>query len=361
MKHFDGKIKFIIFLGVLALNLAFLKYFTSIENSIASSFLQRAPGSIGDSGKIKKSVSSCISSIKSFIGRDTFSQDLYESYLVSYRGNKDNFHAKKKFDSVEDYVAWIDSRFIHEDFSVAKNFIKASQIPEFSKLKTDLTRPEYLFSFFTKNLLEGIIKKSVKIEGMSEIKLIFLKKELTQKLADEAMASLSRPNSKFSSFMKKAFNNKFVNLLSYVPLFYGMPPLKLPDFLIKNEKLLLNFKTSSEAKEFFFNASRVDKSLVNAKFIYNILNDHYTKLIAIYYFYFVYLDFEKIEQNEELLTTLNEEVDQSIKDLIELNAPSCDSIQKCLEEYRLEWDIPGSGRYEEYKKTCQEIYDVSDC
>lgn len=342
------------FLLYLGLNLILL----NIVAPKTDKYQSRYPSAI-----INESVSSCIKSIKSFFKKPVIDENLYLEYLKKYQSS--NVTDKKTFDSIEDYAAWLDWRVSKEEFSVAKYYLAPGILSNYKKAKLSLSRPDKIVSFFFSNVLDSIIKDSVKIEGLDNYRYIFLKSFLTKKLTNEALLEFNKVGSKKSFWAKMShsrFSKIISNLISYAPIAFGHPPLKIPGFLLKSEKNLLGAKNTDEAIEMYMKFTKFEKGSLSFKVSYDHFKKYYFVGVAGYYYYFTYLDFELVNNQEDMLDEVSAQLDQSTRELVELASPSCQSVLDCLEEYRQEWDNEGNNLYYEYKNTCKEVYNIQeDC
>lgn len=341
---------FFIYLGLNVLLLSVFN-FSDIKSS-------RNPSSVNIS-----TVTNCFKKIGSFFKKPVLKEDVYTQYLEAYKISKPT--VKKKFDSIEDYAAWIDWRVSIDEFSVAKHYLTPGLMAKIKSYKLDFTRPDHFMNFFFNSILDGIIKDSIRIEGLDKAKHIFLKSFLTRKLADEALSNFYEPvgrRSLWSRMMATKTAKTLGNVISYAPLAFGFPPLKLPNFMLKSEKALLSSKSVKEAIDVYGNFSPYKKSSLAFKVSYDHFKKYYVLGVAAYYYYFTYLDFEQVSNNEIVLNQINDELDESTQQLSELITPTCQSVINCLEEYRLEWNDENNDRYYEYKNTCKEVYGVKeDC
>lgn len=315
------------------------------------------------SAVVSESISSCIKSIKSFFKKPVIDENLYLEYSKKYQSS--NISDKKSFESIEDYAAWLDWRVSKEEFSVAKYYLAPGILSNYKKAKLSVSRPDKIVSFFFSNVLDSIIKDSIKIEGLDNYRYIFLKSFLTKKITNEALLEFNNNGAKKSLWTKMSdskFSKFLSNLISYAPVAFGHPPLKIPSFILKSEKNLLGAKNTDEAIEMYMRFSKFEKASLSFKVSYEHFKKYYFVGVAGYYYYFTYLDFGLVNNQEEMLDEVSTQLDQSTRELVELVSPSCQSVLDCLEEYRQEWDNEDNNLYYEYKNTCKEVYNIQeDC
>lgn len=340
---------FIVYLG---LNLVCL--------NIYSPATSRFPSSINT-----QIVSSCIKIVRSFLKKPVIDESAYLEYLKKYKDSQIVDKDKAVFESLEDYSAWLDWRVSKKEFSVVKHYLNPGLMGEIKKVKLSLSRPDQISHFFFGKLLDSIIKKSIKIEGLDNYRYLFLKSFLSKKISDEALLEFHKTSGEKSLWARMShskFSRGISNLISYAPVAFGYPPLKVPSFLLKSEKELLAAKSVDEAFNIYENFSLHRKSLLAAKISYDHFKKFYILGVASYYMYFTYLDFEIVDDQEDMLVQVSNELDHSTQDLIELISPSCQSVINCLEEYRTDWDNSDNNLYYEYKNTCKEVYNIQeDC
>ncbi len=320
----------------------------------ASSDFNRVPASTNELPK-----NSCVKSIKSFFSKSEFSLVKYEKYYQDI----DPSLTRSQFDNIEHYVAYIDKKIGSENLSLAQYLVQNSKSKTLYQFVVNSSRPERFYSFLFNDMFNELIYKSVQIKGLSSSKEFALKQLMIEKIADEALEKLSeKPNSRWSRFVSTKFSKRIFDLISYLPVAFGMPPLKLPHVLIGSEKDLLGAKSLKEMKEVFSSLSEEDKELLLVKKGYDLFRRYYAIAIAGYYSYITANEVIEVNRDEDLLVSMNESVDEAITDLKEMSSPSCKSIYRCLDDYREEWDERGEEIYLEYKNVCKDVYSVKeDC
>ncbi|EQC47701.1 hypothetical protein [Bacteriovorax sp. Seq25_V] len=302
---------------------------------------------------------SCTQGIKSFFSRNDFSITKYEDYYAKINVSNEVL----EFDSIEHYVAYIDKKVESSNISLAEFLLTRVKSKKLTQFFINSSRPDKFYSFLFDGIFEELILSSIKIKYIPKSKEFALKKLIIEKMADEALVKL---NSNSSSTWARFANSKFVSnsleLVSYLPLAFGMPPLKIPHFLLGNEKELLKAKNLDELEKMFLELSQEDRDLLTVKKGYDVFRRYYAVMIAGYYSYVTAVEVVEVNKNEDLLVSMNESVDEAITDLKEMSSPSCKSIYRCLDEYRLDWDGQGEDVYLEYKNVCKDVYSVSeDC
>lgn len=315
--------------------------------------INRAPASVSEA-----IVKSCQSAIGSFKAKRNYNIVQYREALGKYQ-NSDIDINQKRFSSMEDYMAWLDTALEDQGVSLGEYFAKQNAIKGYyERVLLGSTRPDKLSRFLLGGALENFFIKSIKIKNFDDSQSKLLKFIMTEKLAEEAMEKLyDHPPGKVSLFFKYGFE-----VLAYAPVLTGLPPLKLPRFRSVDEKKLLGAKNLEELKEIFEQLSSDELSLLTLKKKYDAFRKYYALTISGFYLYLTIDQIADIGREEEMLIDINKTLDETIVELKELSNPSCESVYQCLEEYRSEWEKQGEEIYNEYKDICKEVYEVpEDC
>jgi len=314
---------------------------------------QRAPASI-----YELVGQSCQKAVTSFKSKYIYNRSRYERYYKKFIDNGTNLE-KSKFKDLEEYMAWLDVSLKEHGLSLGDYFAKNSTIRNYyDKLVINSTRPDHLSRYFFNGALEEYFKKSVTFIdfGIEDQKV--LKYYMARQLADEAMAKLTiTQNSRLQKYLSYAGE-----VIAYVPLAFGMPPLKLPNFKMATERGLLEASSTDDMKSIFLELSGEDIGLLKTKIKYDQFRKYYAFSISAFYLFYTYQQLEQVGEDVEMLKKVNETMDLTISDLREMSHPSCESIYRCLDDYKAEWDNQGDELYLEYKNICHEVFEISeDC
>jgi len=315
--------------------------------------VERRPASVVD-----RFTGNCKQALGHFKSKYAYSRTKYTKYYAKYVDSNFNFK-QDKFESLEDYLAWLDVAFLDKDISLGDYFAKSNTIKAFyEKFAINSTRSDHIGRFFFNGALEDYIAKAVKIPEFDVEDKKLLKRLLSQKIASEAMERIQSGNeSRLRTYFRYG-----MELLMYSPLAVGMPPLKLPGFKLANEKRLIKASSLDEFKEIYIEISEEDYGLLKTKVSYDIMRKYYVMSVSSFYLYYTYKELEGLDGREDMLMSVNETLDLTIKDLKEMSHPSCESVYSCLEDYRAEWENQDEELYLEYKSICHEVYEVDeDC
>jgi hypothetical protein len=132
----------------------------------------------------------------------------------------------------------------------------------------DTSRKDRTYSFLFDGIFEEMIEKSVKISELNLDQSFALRSIVVEKLANEALERIhGESDSLWSKFYQAKISRILLDTISYLPLAFGMPPLKLPGFITENETLLVNAKSVDEIKKIFNDLSDVNSKIRDLVFL----------------------------------------------------------------------------------------------
>ncbi|EQC50476.1 hypothetical protein [Bacteriovorax sp. DB6_IX] len=299
---------------------------------------------------------SCQKAVTSFKSKYIYNRSRYERYYQKFLDSGTSLE-KSKFKDLEEYIAWLDVSLKEHNLSLGDYFLSKSAMRNYyDKLVLNSTRPDHLSRYFFNGALEEYFKKSISFIdfGIQDQKV--LKYYMAKKLADEALEKLSKTqNSRLRKYLGYAGET-----LSYIPLAFGMPPLKLPNFKMATERGLLDASAQDEIKAIFLELSGEDIGLLKTKIKYDQFRKYYAFSISAFYLYYTYEQLSQVGEDVDMLKKVNETMDLTISDLKEMSSPSCESIYRCLEDYKSEWENEDDELYLEYKNICHEVFEISE-
>jgi len=301
---------------------------------------------------------SCKNALSSFQPDVKYNRVKYKEALEKY-SNGQIESAQNKFVSTEDYLAYIDTIIDEENISLANYLMKQKGLKSFyHKQMIDSTREDKLTRFILRGSLENYISKSVKIKSITQSKSFALERLIRDRLTSEALKKLSDGEASDLSIVLKYG----LELLSYSPVIFGMPPLKLPNFRLDAERSLFQIKDITELKNAYYALSREDQGLLNLKKKYEVFRKYYSYTISGFYLYITYEQINDVNKEEKTLRDVNGVLDDTITELKELSRPSCESVYKCLKDFKSDWEGQSDEVYIEYKNICKDVYEVpEDC
>ena len=334
--------KWLIILLVLILNVTFLKVKGTNTRKIASTEM----------------TVNCSDAIR-FFGNYSFSYAKYNEYLSSFKTGKTSTDI---FSELEEYMAWIDYKIGHG--SLVEALLNQKLIRQhYSSFILKRSRPGEMFNYLFENLAQSVIRKSIDPSKFTTRQEKYLHKMMTDKIIDEAFIVASDESSKFGKFINSMPVQKFVDVLMYLPVVVGMPPLKVPDIISKNHKWLLRAGSIEELEKRFVTLSKQERNSLKSQIKYKTFQKYYGYGVASFYFVFMSYQMFTIEKRVEEIETMNQYADETIEDLHSLvNPSSCESLLSCLNDFKSDWEGKTKEAYMEVKASCIEVYDISkDC
>ena len=152
---------------------------------------------------------------------------------------------------------------------------------------------------------------------------------------------------------------KILDILTYLPMVAGLPPLKLPEFLSQNYKSLMKAKNIDELETIFKILSHGERKSLAGLVKYQTVKKYYIYLVSTFYFFYtanLIYDVEKQVEHIELMTQFT---DESLEDMQKLVDPtSCLALASCLEDFAGEWKGKSKEAYLEVKASCIEVYGI---
>lgn len=323
---------------------------------------QRTPASY-----MAKVVGSCVRAVNSFRYQYGFDLGSYNEYLINFEESFDPNQVK--FDDTEEYVAWLDYKIGQEELSLGHFLARRDNEGKKNYLKKWLvsrSAPDKVGSFLFRDIFEYFLYKSVTISKHGSQKKIAFRMTYAEKLVEEALRRIDgEPEGKFARFMHSKVAQRLGDIVSAIPIFYGLPPLRFPKFLIGSEEELLKAKNLEEFKEIYKSLSEDDMALLHVKKKYDVVRKYYIFAVAGLYSLYSAIEIYEAELNVDTFKKAleaSQEVEDDINHLIEMASPTCKALDSCLEELKSEWENKEGSHYLEAKNLCRDLYHIpEDC
>jgi hypothetical protein len=314
---------------------------------------ERGPASVSNVGQ------SCADLVLEF---DSFgiNHQLYKSYLQQFQDNSPV--RMDSFLNLEHLFAWSDFRLKKYGISFTKTILNHRPIRKAIEKKIlSMKVKGSFYGFLFKIPFEKIIERNLEIDDLSPKDVYIFKKMLRRKIVDDFFRTDSDKIGLWTRVANSSGGRLLIDLFSYSPLAFGLPPLKLPQI---NGELLKRFhklKSKQEIDDFFTQLSSREEGNLKALLYYDFLRQKYYQFIALFYSAYTIYQFYDIEKQIDEVEELDHALTESIDDLKLLADPnSCAHLSVCLDEFRSMWQGKGQGALEEAKASCRLVYNLDN-
>ncbi len=312
------------------------------------------------------SVTNCMKSLNSFRYDNGFDLSEYQRYYAKFDLGESR---PEKFESIEQYSAYIDHAVNHEDISLGEYLARDNVGYIEKRISTIVAEGESksrVWTYVFNDLIEELLLRSIKPGTFDKSDKFILRRVYQEKLLNEAVDKIEGGDGIISKVLDSKPGRITLELAGWIPaLTLTGPPisslkwLKIP-YISSKYRRLLRAKDLKVQRRYYRLLSKEQKRELRVFITLNYYKRYYITAVSALYMYWLV---EDLFSNESDLISWLLESDEPMTTVDELVSPKCEHVYQCIKEYEEFWIDTGeeSSEYLEVKETCMGMKQVRGC